>query len=330
MVNRQRKLLKFILRLAATILIMTALLHFVEFRQVINVLAQTDLNWLLPAYVIVLVRKCVESQQMSLILRYLGYSIGWFRVFRANALAVFYSIFTPGALASVVKWADLTAVTQSGATVFNAILYNRFLLDIQPIVVGALVLLWENPTGDPLLVIAACSIAILALSAAFCLYSPRFSLPVLLKIHQLVSHVSKNIGMSLFKFVQELSDVQAFPVPRHFGLSLIGLAAFLLGICVRIAIMNALGFQVPITTIIWVEATIIATNHIPVTINNFGVREFVAVAAFGLYGVASEQAFAYGLMVYSCTLLIAIIGGIHQLTLAFGLKQARPVRRNRA
>lgn len=321
--KQHRKIIKYLLRFSLTVLIMGALLQTVKVRGVLNAFMGVDIFWLLLIYILVLARRLLEATQMSFILHYHGYLVGWFRVFRANALAFFYGMFTPGAIAMVAKWADLTSVTGSGATVFNAIVYNRFLLDIQPILFGAIVLLLKNPTGEPLLVAAACLMAILALTTAFCLYSPRIGLPILKKIQTVVLRVSGKIGSLLDSIVQNLAIVQAFPISRHFKMSLIGFAAFTIGICTHLAIMKSLGFQVPVTTIVWVDAVLILASHIPVTISNFGIREGLVVTAFGLYGIAGEQAFAYGLLLYSCKLFIAIVGGFHQLMLVFGLGKTK-------
>lgn len=304
---------------------MTALLHIVQFRRVINVLAGADFRWLLAVYGFALTRRGLEAHQLSLIFRYLGYAIGWFRVFRANSLAVFYGMFVPGAVASVAKWTDLTAVTKSSATVLNAIVYNRFLLDLQPIFIGAAVLLWKNPTGEPLLVAAACFMALFALILALCIYSPQLTLPLLGKIQTAFSRASVKIGIYLNGIVKKLCAIQTFPISRHLKLSLFGFAAFGLGICARVSIMKALGFHVPVTTIIWVDAVLIVAGHIPLTISNLGVREGLIVAVFGLYGISSEQAFAYGLLVYSCKLLFAILGGIHQFALVLEAGKKRTV-----
>jgi uncharacterized protein (TIRG00374 family) len=317
--KQNRKLLEALLRLGLTILVMGALLQIVQIREVLNALVGADLFWLLLVYVLVSVRRIFEAVQLSFILHYLGHSIGWFRVFRANALAMFYGLFTPGAIASVAKWADLTGVTGSAAAVINAIVYHRFLLELLPITIGAFILICENPTGEPLLVAAACVLAVFALTSAFCLYSPRFSVPFLEKVQVRIVSVSKKFGAPLSNVINKLRVVQEFPFFRHFKLSLFGLLSFSMGIGVRISIMKALGFNVPITTIVWVDAILIVTNHLPITVSNFGIREGLAVVAFGMYGVPYEQAFAYGLLIYSCRVFIAVIGGLHQMVLVLGL-----------
>jgi uncharacterized protein (TIRG00374 family) len=317
--KKNRKLLEVLLRFGLTLLVMGALLQIVQIREVLNVLIGADLFWLLLVYVLVSVRRIFEAVQLSFIFHYLGHSIGWFRVFRANALGQFYGMFTPGAIASVAKWADLTGVTGSAAAVINAVVYHRFLLDLQPITIGAFILMWENPTGEPLLVAAACVLAVFALMLAFCLYSPRFSLLLLEKVHVRIVSVSKKIGTPLGNVITKLRVVQEFPFFRHVKLSLFSFLSFSMGIGVRISIMKALGFNVPITTIVWVDAILIVTNHLPITVSNFGIREGLAVVAFGMYGVPYEQAFAYGLLIYSCRVFIAVIGGLHQMVLVLGL-----------
>jgi hypothetical protein len=59
-------------------------------------------------------------------------------------------------------------------------------------------------------------------------------------------------------------------------------------------------------------------GHMPITFGNFGVREGLVVAAFGLYGVPADAAVAYGLLVYSCRLIMALVGGGYQTALIAG------------
>ena len=82
--------------------------------------------------------------------------------------------------------------------------------------------------------------------------------------------------------------------------------------------MKSLGFHVPLSTIIWVDAILIVVGHMPITIGNFGVREGLVIAAFGLYGVPANVAVAYGLLVYSCRVIMALVGGGYQLALIAG------------
>jgi uncharacterized membrane protein YbhN (UPF0104 family) len=257
--------------------------------------------------------------QMTLLLGYVGCRVSWLRVFRANALAAFYALFTPGSLIAIaVKWTDLAAATGKRAVVFNAIVYSRLLLDLQPMIIGAAALAWANPLGEPMLAVAVGSLAALGLAAALCLFSPWLApvgrlasiavgrcLPVRLRAH--LEHI-----------LDELEPFRAFPLTRHLSLAAMALSSFAVGIVVRLMIMKSLGFTVPLSTIIWVDAMLLAAGHVPITLGNFGVREGLVVAAFGLYGVPAEVAVAYGLVVYSCRNILALVGAGYQLALIAG------------
>jgi uncharacterized membrane protein YbhN (UPF0104 family) len=93
-------------------------------------------------------------------------------------------------------------------------------------------------------------------------------------------------------------------------------------------IVKSLSFEVPLLTIIWVDAVLAVTSHVPVTFGNFGVREGLAVAAFGIYGVPPETAVAYGLLVYGCRIPLALIGAGYQLALIAGWTSMRSTTAN--
>jgi uncharacterized membrane protein YbhN (UPF0104 family) len=316
---RSRKFWKGIFRLALTVAVVGTLLHFVDWRHVLSALAQADLAWLMPAYALVVVRRGIEVAQMTLVLRFVDCRVSWIRVFRANALAAFYALFTPGSLIPVaVKWTDLAAATGKGALVLNAIVYSRMLLDLQPMIIGAGALAWANPTGEPMLVVAAGALAALGLALALCLFAPWLAPATRLLGNAIGRCLPARVRARLDHLLDALEPFRAFPPSRHLWLAAMALSGFGVGIAVRVMIMWSLGFDVPLSTIIWVDAMLLAASHVPITFGNFGVREGLVVAAFGLYGIPADVAVAYGLIVYSCRHILALVGAGYQLALIAG------------
>jgi len=314
-----RKTWKTAARLALTVAVVGTLFHFVDWRLVVSALTGADLAWLLPAYVLVVARRAIEVAQMTRVLRLVGCPVGWWRVFRANALAAFYALFTPGSLIPVaVKWTDLAAATGRRALVLNAIIYSRLLLDLQPMIIGAVALAWANPTGRPLLAVAAAGLAALGVVVAMCLFAPWLE-PATRSISNAVGRcLPAGLRTRIDRLLGELEPFRAFSIRRHLSLAAIALLSFAVGIVTRFMLMKSLGFHVPLSTIIWVDAVLIVVGHMPITVGNFGVREGLVVAAFGLYGVPANVAVAYGLLVYSCRLIMALVGGGYQLALIGG------------
>jgi glycosyltransferase 2 family protein len=315
----RHKALRTAVRLILTIAVIGMLFRFVNWREIVTTLMGADLAWLLPAYALVVVRRAIEASQLSLILRFVDCDVRWFRVFRANALAAFYALFTPGSLISMgVKWTDLAAATGKRAIVLNAIVYSRLMLDLQPLIIGAAALAWANPTGEPLLAVVACALAALGLALAVCLFTPWLSHGTRRASGVLGRLLPAKVRTRLDHLLDELEPFRAFPAGRHLTLAMVALSSLAVGIAVRVMIMWSLGFSVPLSTIIWVDAVLVTAAHVPVTIGNFGVREGLVVAAFGLYGVPADVAVAYGLLAYSCHLILALVGGGYQLALVAG------------
>lgn len=316
---RTRKLLKFLSRLVFTIVLLGALLHFVDWHKVLKALLHADVLWLFLVYAMVLVRQSIEAGQLSLILRFVGFPLTWSRVFLANALASFYGLITPGGVVSgVVKWTDLSAATGSRSTAFNAIVYNRFLLVVQPLLIGALALVWANPTGEPMLTVGAFVLTMLVLVGAGSLFGPRFPVSVARAVEPAWRRFPLGLQTRLEGLIRNLDAFRSFPISRHLWIATIGLLALAVGVVARLLVVKALGFSVPVTTILWVNAALVVTSHVPVTISNFGVREGVVIAAFALHGVPPDIAFAYGLVLYSFRLVPALFGAIYQLALVTG------------
>jgi uncharacterized membrane protein YbhN (UPF0104 family) len=314
-----RKTWKTVARLALTAVVVGILLRFVDWREVVSALTGANLAWLVSAYVLVIARRAIEIAQMTRVLRLVSCPIGWFRVFRANALAAFYALFTPGSLIPIaVKWTDLAAATGKRAIVLNAIVYSRLLLDLQPMIIGAAALAWSNPTGEPVFVVAALGFAALGLAFALCLFSPWLSPVTRLANHAVGRCLPGRLRARLDHLFDELEPFRALPLRRHLSLAALALSGFAVGMVTRLMIMKSLGFTVPLSTLIWVDALLLAASHVPITLGNFGVREGLVMAAFGLYGVPADVAVAYGLIVYSCRHILALVGAGFQLALIGG------------
>jgi len=313
------KALKLILRVLLTAALVGALLHFVDWQKVAGALARARLGWMVAAFLLVIVGRAVQAGQLTLILRFVGSTVSWFRVFRAGALGAFYAQITPGGVASAVaKWTDLSAATQNRSRVANAILYHRILLDLQPLLIGAAALAWSNPTGEPILAIATGGLAALGLAGAIALYSRRLPVP-LVRLAEAASHrLPGAAGRGVGRLLHDLDAFRGFTMTRHLSAAGVGLLAFGFRVAARLCLIRALGFSVPLTTIIWVDALLIVAFHLPITLSNFGVREGLVIAAFGLHGIPADVAFAYGLLIYACQLPMSLVGGTYQLALIAG------------
>lgn len=323
--NRAHKCWQMALRLGFTIAVVVTLFHFVDWRDIVMTLSDAEFAWLLPAYALVLARRGIEAWQLTLVLHFVGCPLSWFRVFRANALAAFYTLFTPGSIVpAAVKWTDLAMATGRRAIVLNAILYSRLLLDLQPTMIGAGALAIANPTGSLTLAMVAAGLAALGLALAICLFATCFGRSTHLLGSAVGEFLPNGLRTRLDRLIDELEPFRALSLRRHLFLATTSISAFAVGIVVRLMIMKSLGFEVPLLTIIWVEALLVVTSHVPITVGNFGVREGLVVAAFALHGVPADVAVAYGLLLYGCRMILALIGASYQVALIAGWATMRP------
>jgi glycosyltransferase 2 family protein len=319
-----RRAWKPVARLVLTMAVVATLFHFVDWRRIATTLIEADLAWLAPAYGLVIARRAIEAWQQALVLRFVNCPVTWFRVFRANALAVFYALFSPGSLIPmVVKWTDLAAATGKRTIVLNAMVYNRVMLDLLPVIIGAGALAWANPTRQPVLAVVACGLAGVGVVAAICLFAPWAGRPTRRAWGAIGRILPAGLRKRIDRVFDELEPFRGFAWTRHLWLAAIALLAFAVGIALRVMIMKSLGFEVPLSTIIWVDAILVVAAHIPITLGNFGLREGLMIAAFGLYGVPAEVAVAYGLLLYGSRIIFALVGGTYQVALISGLTTMR-------
>jgi hypothetical protein len=84
---------------------------------------------------------------------------------------------------------------------------------------------------------------------------------------------------------------------------------------------QAIGISVPATAFIWQASVIYILGRIPISVANFGVREFTLIGFLSLYGVNAATAVVFSLLVFSNALVMALIGLLYQLSGLSGLKQ---------
>jgi hypothetical protein len=181
----------------------------------------------------------------------------------------------------------------------------------------------RNPTGNPIFAVIAACLAALGLVLAICLFAPWFGQSTRLVGAAIGRFLPTCLRARTDRLLDELAPFQAFPLARHLSLAATSFSSFTVGILVRVMIMKSLNFDVPLLTIIWVDALLAVTSHVPITIGNFGVREGLVVAAFELYGVPADVAVAYSLLIYGCRIPLALIGAGYQLALVAGLTSMR-------
>jgi len=316
-VSRQK--LFFFARLAITIAALVLLLRLVGWEQLAQLARVADPKWLLLSYVAALGAMLMNSALLWQLLGHVGLDVKLTRVVLANSLSILYTLVLPGdVLAGAAKWVDLSAATGDKVRVFSALVSAKISLALAPLAIGSVALAFENPFDTravPMVAIAAS--VVLVIVAALYVNARTGAL-----IDQAVGALLRILPGAIALRAQAVSN--AFAEYRTLGATngvfvlFYSVAAFALGVIAMAFAAMAVGADVPVEVFAWVNMILFIARLFPLTISNLGIREGIMIAVLGLYGVGAAAAFAIGIVMFSFTLMIALVGSVYQISVAAG------------
>lgn len=227
-------------------------------------------------------------------------------------------------MASAVKWAYLSNVTQQRSRVLNAIVYNRIMTLIAWLVGGALALAAQNPWRNDRIALTALAAAGVLCGGAAIVYHPRSG--------KLVDRV---IGATSARLLPDSMDQRV----GYLIASLAPMRQFRWSLHARVLVMSccnagllfsafatmalAVGIEVPWLALVWVWVLVLLARQLPISFQGIGVREVTLVVLLGRLGVSQAIAFSLGLLGLTHVLLFATVGLAFQTFLLAGLTGVR-------
>jgi len=316
----QRKGVKLSIRVLITLVLFIVLIYTIGIGNVIDALIHVKFPPLLVAWAFGLFSHYLEASQMKRLMKEADMEISTLRAFLAGSLSALYGLIIPGdSLASVAKWADLSAAVGEKSGVLNSILYRRLMRLMPEIVVGLIAFAIHNPTDNPLIpaILGIVSVLILVISIYF--YHPRTG-P---KINNLMGKVStsilpKSISSRIEHVLASLESFYVFSWQFHLKMFLRSLMIILVGyVSFYFAAISA-GIDLSIIVLLWVKSIILIARQLPISISGLGVRESILVAVLTPFGVVDVAAFSLGIISFTNNIIYGLIGAGYQISLTFG------------
>jgi len=306
-------------KLAVTALVLGLLVHFVGWRALVEGLSAARGPWLAAMYASVLLNFGVLGGSLHLLLAKAGLRVTLRRVLLANAVANYYSLVLPGdLLAGVSKWAVLSAATGKKAQVLSALVLNKLALGAPPLVFGTVAFAFENPFPELPIAEAAAAVGLVGAGGTLLALHPRSAAFVARSLRRLIGPLPAALRKAVEAFLDGLGAFRT--LGRRDLAEVLGLAtlAFGLGLVSFSCATRALGLAVPLTTLVWISLALFLSRLLPITFNNLGVREGLLILALGGSAVAPALAVGVGLVMFSNSILLGLVGAGGQLAIALG------------
>jgi uncharacterized membrane protein YbhN (UPF0104 family) len=306
-------------QLALTVGLLAFLVHIVGWRALGEGLARTRWPVLAAMYGVVVINYVVMAACLRLLLAKVGADLSLRRVLLANAMSNLYTLVLPGDLmAGVAKWVMLSSATGRRAKVFSALVLNKIALALPPLLFGTLALALKSPFPRLPVAQTAIGVAVLVVAGLVLLLHPRASRPVDRWARAACRALPAKLRPKVESVFEAFSTIRAFGARDHIEVLSLSLLIFWLGILSFFCATRALGIEVPIATLVWISLALFVARLLPITFNNLGVREGLLILALGPNRVQPAQAVGLGLLMFSNTIWIGLIGAACHVALAFG------------
>ena len=318
--GRKGKRLKLLLKCTITAGLLCYLVTSIGWHQIAAALLNANVSLVAVAACAGMLARWIQAQQMAAIMSRAGMPVSGTRVMLANSLSWLYAMIVPGdVVASAAKWSNLSAATGKKSGVLCAIIYNRVMLLLPWLILGAGALASHNPSGQRWLPIAASGGLVTAVAAAFALYHPvtgdwldRYILS------WSRGWLPRFAFTKLEYLLHAMKPFREFPLQFHFRMLLVGMSAAAVALVSFVLMARGANIQVPILLLVWIRALITGLRLLPVSFNGLGIREATLVAVLGSHGVPEAVAFGFGILSFVNLAAAALVGAGYQIALSAG------------
>ncbi len=116
--------------------------------------------------------------------------------------------------------------------------------------------------------------------------------------------------LKLDKLLVAASAFSQMPARDLLRTMLSGAFSALAGITSGVVLARSLGIPIGLLDMGWIQAVISLASQLPFTMaDGLGVREVTIVALLGAFGISSERALALSFLIFTRSILIALMGG---------------------
>ncbi|MHC4475553.1 MAG: lysylphosphatidylglycerol synthase transmembrane domain-containing protein [Planctomycetota bacterium] len=321
MTDTSKKLLKLTVRIAGTSVLLIWVFSKIEFSQIAASIGSTKLSYVAAAWALSLVTCWLRSVKMRLILERQDCRLNTSKIFAATAVTALYNLLMPGFISSAVKWYIIRSHTGKGHKVLSGMIYNQMSDIVTLLALGLIALMITNPGDHPYLPVV-CGLLLLAVVVG----------SVLMLSHRFGAQVTRVLRYSLKSFpalvrskgTEVLEQIGLFQTVQWvFHLKILAHNLVRIALRAGMYLMAAKAAQIEIgyLTALWTMALVFVLGRLPISVGNLGVREATLVQALSIYGVEGSDALLMSMVVFSCLLLLALIGAAYQLFGGVSVKQ---------
>lgn len=319
MTDTNKKLLKLFIRIAVTSGLLVWVFHRIDRQQLVEALKEARWHFLIAVWALIAAIYWIESVKLRLILKKQNCAVHNTVIFRASAIAAFYSMIMPGMLSMGMKWYILKKKTGKGTNVLAGMAYNQFSSIVTMTVFALTALILTNPaaigltnSGNSQLLPLFCGILLIVI-ILFCLLllNSRTGGKIVNTIGYLLKPLPESIRQKARLSLEQVALFQVVGWRFHLLMILIsGIGILVGGIVMYVFAAKAANIIIPPSVFVWLWPVIYILQRVPISIANLGVREATLATLLPLYGVAPSKAVMMSMVLFSALVFMAVIGAV--------------------
>ena len=304
-----KKKLAVTLKILFSLALLVYLLYKVPFKEILTAISSANFVFIAASVILYFVYIALSAFETSYLTRVQGMFITTLEILKIQLASMFYNLFLPGLISGgAVKWykflkygskADAAAVV-----VFNRLLETLMLIFTGIVFALPVILKSENRAIIGvvlLLLILVLGIYVVFLNQKFLSMFER----VILKIP--LPQVIKSGITKIFESMHKFRKLNA-----RDNIEILSLLFFYHSITLLGSYLLILSLKIDISfyDLAWIRTIVSVLIMLPISFSGLGVREGSLIFLLGNYGVKSELAMAYSLLLFFNMILASLTGGI--------------------
>jgi uncharacterized membrane protein YbhN (UPF0104 family) len=330
MSTNRKQLIKLLIRISVTTILLIWVFSQINFQRFWQSTKNIKWEFLAVLWILTVVIFWIRSAALQYILKKQDCNVSVGMVFSASAITSLYSMILPGILSTGAKWYILKKDTGKGTHVFSSMVYNQLSLMYVMAVSGLVGLIVFNPTAVILtnpqnrwILPTACGILLVfILLITFLLFNRRTGSKVIASFEFLLKRLPGKISRKSQEVLEQIAVFQTVGWRFHLIVVIIAVIGTLIGgILTYVFAAKCANTTVSLSIFVWLCPIVYLLRRLPISIASLGVREVTLIGVLGIYGVEKSAALLISMILFSSSILMALIGAVYHILWAARIKK---------
>jgi uncharacterized protein (TIRG00374 family) len=300
---------KKLLRILVAAVLLYSIFSYIGLQTVLSAIGGADKSVLGLAFLTAIAVQLIVSYRLKRLTDVQGLDLPTLLVFEVNLTTRFYGLFLPGGnvTALLIRIFKFTRERSQLTSVVVSLFADRITATLSLCMLG--LVLWPLAQPHPdVWWLAVFALATLACAIPTYLVFIQPASPWLARLATPIQRFTPKLWGKLSCVLQRSRQTGGKDLVSSLALSVLAHAVGIVGYWL---IAQSLGMAVSLLTIAWIRSGMMLVTLLPVTIAGLGVREVAALLLLQHYGVESDLAVAFSMLVFAATIIgIGLLGGL--------------------